>query len=83
MAVNGKGKGLRWFLYHRDEGWTICVERRMLRATARGPGGNLGILMLQGVEQEQQLERKKSIQVGAKRGAETSLEKGKKEKGSN
>lgn len=48
-----------------------------------GPGGNLGTLMLQGVEQEQQLERKKSIQVGAKRGAEASLEKGKKEKGSN
>lgn len=37
MAVNGEGKGLRWFSNHRgDEGWTICGEREMLRATAKG-----------------------------------------------
>lgn len=62
MAVNGEGKGLRWFLSHRgDEGWTICGERGMLRATAREARPKSGdSLMLQGLEHEQQLERKKS-----------------------
>lgn len=77
MAVNGKGKGLRWFLSHSGhEGWTICGERGMLRATAWGARGKSGdSLMFQGLEQEQQFERKKSLQVETKRGAETSVEK--------
>lgn len=61
-AVNGEGKGSRWFLNHRnDEGWTVCGERGMLRATARGARRKSGdSLMSQRLEQEQQLERKKS-----------------------
>lgn len=62
MTVSGEGTGLRWFLNQRgDKAWTICGERGMLGATARGAKRECGdSLMLQGLEQEQQLERKKS-----------------------
>lgn len=82
MAANGKGIVLRYLLNHKgDEGWPICRERGMLRAPARGARWNSGdSLILQELEHEQQMHRKKSIQVGAKRGIETLSEKVKKKK---
>lgn len=85
MAANGKGKVLRQLLNHKgDEDWPICGERGTLRAPARGarwkPGDSL---ILEVLEHEQQMEGKKSIQMGAKRAAETLSEKWKKKKGNN
>lgn len=50
------------------------------RGMLRAPGGNVGTLILEVLENEQQMERKNSKQVGAKVGAGTWSEKWEKKK---
>lgn len=63
MAANGKGKVLRQLLNHKGaKGWPICGEKGTLRAPARGARWKSGLsLILEVLEHEQQMERKKSI----------------------
>jgi len=77
VAANGEGKVLRQLSnLEGDEGWPICGERGTLRGLARGAGWKSGdSFILEVLEREQQMERKKSAQVGAERGAETLSEK--------